>query len=240
VYREANETHSESNFKMRVCTVIALFLAVVCVATLTLGSGVELSNMHDEMPHMSESVFDAIQNEEHDLNAHDEEALFFLELSQHVENAAELEAEAEHELEQQEAAEAEGETETEVETEGESEQETETESETETEEEPALVESDSITEINSDAAADAVVAAHAESEMDAEAADALENTVEMEGDADADHNPHATFAPKIVGQAKLEQHASAVAQMKNLFDQVDHDMPSKVIMEESPYLTHVY
>lgn len=124
----------------------------------------------------------------------------------------------------------------------ESESETETEAESESEDDSALVESDSVTEVYSDSAADAEVEASHES--DVLAAQALEATLATEADPNADHNPNALFVPKLraASTPAVANHQTAVSQMKTLFQQAERDYPRNVaaLQEESPYLTHVF
>jgi hypothetical protein len=74
-----------------------LVLLLLCVSAWAVSAAsVELTDMEDDMPLMSESVFAAAEDSSLDEQVHSEDEAFFLQLSEHVEDAAELEAAAEH------------------------------------------------------------------------------------------------------------------------------------------------
>lgn len=154
---------------------------------------------------------------------------------------AEAETEVETEAEAETEVDAEAEVETEAETEVEAEAETDVDAEAEEEFDSALVESDSVTEVFTESAADQEVADAAEA--DQRALHTLESLTATESDPDADHNPHALFAPKLrSAPAQLAVHHTAVSQMKRLMMQAERDYPRNVaaLHEENPYLTHVF
>src|SRR4051812_30035006 len=74
--------------QMRLALVLAVVLLSACAVSAASVSDA-LTSMHDDMPAMSEAVFAAATNVEHDMAEHDEDAKFFLELATHVDDAAE-------------------------------------------------------------------------------------------------------------------------------------------------------